>query len=360
MSKNGIESLNSFATGCQSRQAVFKPNQRDSSPLSAQYRSEFMIGKSRAMQEVFRVMDSASQNGCTVLITGETGTGKDLVARQLHQRSPRAEFPFVVVDCAAIPRELMENELFGHEKGAFTGAFKRAPGKLEIAGAGTVFFDDINCMPRELQAKLLRVLQEKNFERVGGTKTVVANCRFIFATNQDLKEEVRRGNFREDLYYRIYVFPIDLPPLRDRKEDIPLLANHFVKKSCLEQDKPVKKLTQKTMSYLLSYSWPGNVRELENEIERIVSLLPREVENITHDLLSDNVLQCKHGSDGQAGKGRLNEAVEALEKDLLCQALRKFKGNKTAAAKYLGLSRRGIDKKLVRYRMGNADCLSRN
>lgn len=354
MGQIGIKLPNSIAKEPQPAASHSKSRNNNFSSMSAWHNAKFMIGKSQAMRDVFHLIEKASQNGATVLISGETGTGKDLVARQLHQRGFHPESPFVVVDCAAIPRELMENELFGHEKGAFTGAYKRMIGKIESAEDGTVFFDDIDCMPLELQAKLLRVLQERNFERVGGTKTISTGARFIFAANQDLKTEMKNGRFREDLFYRIHVFPIYLPPLRERKEDIPILVNYFLRKFSLEQGKTLEKVMPKAMNYLRCYSWPGNVRELENEIERIVTTASFDLTSITPDLLSRNIVESKDSLNLKGESGLLAEAVETLEKRMLYEALTKFHGNKTSAAKYLGLSRRGISKKLARYGMTQA------
>ncbi|MFQ5674469.1 MAG: sigma-54 interaction domain-containing protein [bacterium] len=329
-------------------------------PEMSDFESGFMIGKSQAMLDVFELIDQAAQNSSTVLVTGETGTGKDLAARHIHQRSSRRENPFVIVDCASIPRELMENELYGHEKGAYTGAHKKMLGKIEVADGGSVFFDDIDCMPLDLQAKLLRVLQERKFERVGGVKTISINTRFIFASNQDLKAKMQKGTFREDLYYRINVIPIYVPPLRERQEDIYLLTKYFLEKFSYQRGKNLKKVSPKTKRYLMRYSWPGNIRELENEMERIVSLAKRDLTTLTPDLLSEHILEEVDVSTVNGSKGLLNEAVESLEKRMLCAALKRFHGNKTAAAKYLGLSRRGINKKLQRYRMIDASCTMRS
>lgn len=319
------------------------------------FKSEFIFGKSAAMQEIYELLERAAQSDSSVLITGETGTGKDLIARQLHQMGQRSQEPFVIIDCATIPKELMENELFGHERGAFTGAYRQMKGKIESAEGGTVLFDDINTMTMELQSKLLRVLQERNFERVGGTKTVFTTARFIFATNQDLKVAMKRGTFREDLFYRIHVFPIHLPPLRERTEDILILVKHFLETFSCQQNKQLRIIDPKARKYLLNYSWPGNVRELENEIERIVNMASDDLTTVVAALLSEDILQNYDDITEAHGKGMLVEAVESLEKRMLIDSLRKFHGNKTKAANYLGISRRGINKKLKRYGMTNAE-----
>jgi Nif-specific regulatory protein len=321
--------------------------------------SAFMIGKSAVMRDVFQMIDHAASSGTTVVITGETGTGKDLVARQIHQRSGRHELPFVVVDCAAVPRELMENELYGHEKGAFTGAHRKTLGKIEIADGGTVFFDDIDCMATDLQAKLLRVLQERNFERVGGTKTITTNARFIFATNRDLNAEMEKGDFREDLYYRINVFPIHVAPLRERHEDISLLVKYFLTKHGHQHGKNLRKISSKANDCLNRYSWPGNVREVENEMERVVSMASPDLSTLRTEMLSHNILMSTESPGDSHRNGLLSEAVESLEKRMLCDALKRYHANKSAAARFLGLSRRGINKKLDRYHMHDCECVGK-
>ncbi|MFX0135735.1 MAG: sigma 54-interacting transcriptional regulator, partial [Candidatus Hodarchaeota archaeon] len=258
--------------------------------------------------------------------------------------------PFVIINCAAIPRELIESELFGHEKGAFTGAHKQKLGKLEIAGDGTVFFDEIGNLPLELQGKFLRVLQEKSFERVGGTATIPTNARFIFATNQDLKKAIIDDKFREDLYYRINVFPIKLPPLRERKEDIPILVEYFIKKYNQEQKKNMQRATPEVMDCFLCYPWSGNIRQLENEIQKIMTLASFDLTTITLNLISEDIREFSTKEKVfDENKGLLNDALESLERRMIGEALRKFNGNITKAAMYLGISRRGLHKKLNRF-----------
>ncbi|MBN2007801.1 sigma-54-dependent Fis family transcriptional regulator [candidate division KSB1 bacterium] len=310
--------------------------------------SKIIIGQSAEIKKVFTLINQASQSNTTVLITGETGTGKELVARELHKRSPHANKPFVIVNCATIPRDLLESELFGHEKGAFTGALKQKLGKVEIANDGIIFFDEIGCLPIELQSKLLRALQEKTFERVGGTVTIPTNARFIFATNENLKQAVKQNTFRMDLYYRINVFPILVPPLRERKEDIPLLVDYFLNKYCIEQRKTIFHVSPPTMDHFVNYSWPGNIRQLENEIEKLVTIANAAMTTITPDLISEEIRET-HSTDFSTEGGLLNDALESLERKMIQKALHKFNGNKTKAAQYLGISRRGLHKKLDRF-----------
>ncbi len=317
------------------------------SELDRIYQSKIILGHSLAMKKVFKLIDKAAMGNTTVVITGETGTGKELVAIELHKSSPRRDMPFVVVNCAAIPKELMESTLFGHERGAFTGAHKQKLGKIEIAGGGIVFFDEIGSLPYELQGKLLRVLQEKSFERVGGTVTIPTNARFFFATNDDLKEKIKNGKFRQDLYYRINVFPIHLPPLRERKDDIKILVKHFIKKFSKEQGKNIQNVSADAMKCLIHYPWNGNVRQLENEIEKVVTMANYDLAIVTPELLSEDI-QLKEDKRETESTGRLNDALDALERKMIRDALEKSNGNKTKAAEYLGISRRGFHKKLIR------------
>ncbi|HDI00705.1 MAG TPA: sigma-54-dependent Fis family transcriptional regulator, partial [Firmicutes bacterium] len=240
---------------------VMEENVRLRRRLEERYRLEDMVGKGHKMQEVFRLIRTVASSDSTVLLQGETGTGKELAAHAIHELSPRRDGPFVKVSCAALSRELLESELFGHVKGAFTSAVKDKPGKFELADGGTIFLDEVDDIPLELQVKLLRVLQEREFERVGGTRTIRVDVRVIAATKVDLLERVRRGLFREDLYYRLNVVPIRLPPLRERKEDVPLLMEHFLRKLGAEGR---IEMTPEAMKLLMDYDWPGNVRELEN------------------------------------------------------------------------------------------------
>ena len=265
--------------------------------LHQQLRSTFdfrnIVGKSGAMQEVYRTIEQVAQSRATVLIRGESGTGKELVAKAIHFSSKRANGPFIAVSCAALPETLLESELFGHERNAFTGATTQKPGRFELAHKGTLFLDEIAEVPLPIQVKLLRVLQEREFERLGGTKTIKVDVRLIAATNKNLEEMVKAGNFREDLYYRLHVIEIHLPPLRERKDDIPLLVEHFLNRYCVENGKHLKGWTPDAMDLLMKYDWPGNVRELENAIERAVVLADDDTELLTPELLPPSIVVAK-------------------------------------------------------------------
>jgi DNA-binding NtrC family response regulator len=304
--------------------------------LKTRYRFDNIIGLSGKMQDVFRLVEMVSQTNTTVLIRGESGTGKELIAMAIHQNSPRAQHPFVAVNCAAIPENLLESELFGYEKGAFTGADRSKPGRFELAGEGTLFLDEIGDLPLSLQVKLLRVLQNREFERLGGLKPIPMRARIIAATNKDLEKEMREGRFREDLYYRINVFPIFLPPLRERKEDILPLVEYFTKK--LNNGQPVPLATE-TQQILLNYHWPGNVRELENVIERAVILSqggPIRPEHLPPHL------QTSSASPLPLTIPDSGIDLEEVERNLILKALEKARGNKSRAAALLGITRRKL------------------
>jgi len=264
--------------------------------LKSRYSFEGIIGSSSKMQEVFKIVERVANSNATVLIRGESGTGKELIARAIHYNSPRAARPFIAVSCAALPETLLESELFGYEKGAFTGAVGQKAGRFELAHQGTLFLDEVPEISPPVQVKLLRVLQEREFERVGGTKTIKVDVRLIAATNRDLEQLVAEGHFRPDLYYRLQVIQVFLPPLRERTEDIPLLVQHFIEKYNKENGKFVKGATDETMELLMKYRWPGNVRELENVIERGVVLADANEDLITPDLLP-SMLQATVSSD---------------------------------------------------------------
>jgi transcriptional regulator with PAS, ATPase and Fis domain len=250
---------------------------------------ESMVGGCSKMQEIYRIVERAAESRATVLIRGESGTGKELVARELHQRSPRRNKTFVAVSCAALPETLLESELFGHEKNAFTGAATAKPGRFEMANQGTLFLDEIGDIPPAIQIKLLRVLQEWEFERIGGTKTIKVDVRLIAATNKDLEKAVAEEKFRQDLYYRLNIISITLPPLRERLEDIIALVEHFLEKYNAQNGRKIAKVHPDTWKYLKAYSWPGNVRELENVIERAIVLSEHTADTLTPDLLPDSV-----------------------------------------------------------------------
>jgi len=315
--------------------------------LKQKYTFKNIIGQSGAMQEVFKAVEKVVDSSVTVLIQGESGTGKELIARAIHYHSKvRANKPFVAVNCTALPESLLESELFGHEKGAFTGAAGRRVGKFEQANNGTIFLDEVGLMSPTTQAKVLRVLQEREFERVGGTELIKVDVRIISATNKDLEEAMKKGEFREDLYYRISVFPIKLPPLRERKEDIPLLAAHFLQKYNKQENKEIEGISPDALELLMAYNWPGNVRELENAIERAVVLatdneikareLPAAVRSLGEKKLyeSDNTL---------------SSWIEKLEEEALRQALLENEGNISKTAKKLGIGRATIYRKAKKY-----------
>ncbi|MEN6371766.1 MAG: sigma-54 dependent transcriptional regulator [Armatimonadota bacterium] len=253
--------------------------------LKSRYKFDNIVGASSAMQEVFKMVERVADSRASVLIRGESGTGKELIARALHFNSCRAHNPFVPVVCVALSEQLLESELFGHEKGSFTGAVGQKPGRFEMAHTGTLFLDEIGDIPGNVQMKLLRVLQEREFERVGGLKTIKVDVRLVTATNQDLEKGVKEGKFREDLFYRLQVVQINLPPLRDRIEDVPLLVEHFIGKYAKENGKVIKYASPEALDILMNYKWPGNIRQLENTVERAIVLADDDAQLITPDLL---------------------------------------------------------------------------
>jgi len=317
--------------------------------LRKKYRFENFIGDSNAIQKVFELIEKVADTDSTVLITGESGTGKELIAKAIHYNSNRRDNPMVVINCGAIPEELLESELFGHEKGAFTGAHKMRVGRFELANGGTIFLDEIGDMSPNLQVKLLRVLQEQKFERVGGTKTLEIDVRIIAATNKNLINAVNKGTFREDLYYRLNVIPMKVPPLRLRKSDIPLLVDFFVKKFNKQKRKRITGIDSVALDALLAYSWPGNVRELENLIERLVILssgdeidmddIPESIKGKATKLES---IEVKIPKDGIV----FDQAVEEYEKKLILQALSETNWVKTKAAKLLNINRTTLIEKM--------------
>ena len=304
-----------------------------------------MVGQSDAMKEVAFLIHQVAKTGATVLITGESGTGKEVVAVEIHKASNRVDKPFVAVNCAALPEQLLESELFGHEKGAFTGATNKKKGRFEIADTGTIFLDEIGEMPISMQAKLLRVLQERCFERVGGTETIDVDVRVIATTNLDLATAISNGTFREDLYYRLNVMRISMPPLRSRKEDIPLLVNHFLEKFDPSHS---KKISTVAMKILTNYNWPGNIRELQNAIERaLIVCQGSEIkpEHFPKDLLNsleETTTPKMNIEDG-------GFSLEEMEKHLIIKALEKHNYNQTKAAKYLGITRPTLLYRLQKY-----------
>jgi len=318
------------------------------------------VGQSPAMRQIYEIIGKVADSPSTVLITGESGTGKELVAQALHLGSSRRDKPLIKVNCAAIPKDLVESELFGYEKGAFTGAVGSKPGRFELADGGTLFLDEIGEVPVEMQVKLLRALQESEFERVGGIKTIRVDVRLIAATNRDLKALIADGKFREDLYYRLAVVPISLPPLRDRKEDIPLLVQHFIEKYDRRLSKKVERIEDEALQILLGYSWPGNIRELENLMERSVLFADGSV--ILASSLPDSLRERAPGTpvpiaavgplgaiaapSGASMKEIVRQAQAELERDLIGRALEETAGNVTRAAKRLQISRKSLQIKM--------------
>lgn len=299
---------------------------------------------SEKMEEVVSMAARAAESSATVLVTGESGTGKELVARAIHELSTRREGPFVAVNCSAVPENLIESELFGHEKGAFTGAERRRIGRFEQADGGTLFLDEIGDIPLLVQVKLLRVLQERNFERVGGDETVSVDVRIVAATNRNLAEEVGAGTFRDDLFYRLNVVGIEIPPLRARKSDIPLLVEHFIGHYAGIHGKSIRSVTPEALDRLVKYPFPGNVRELGNIIEQAVVLTRGDVITVR-----DLPVRLSAGEEKTHGDGGLEEQVEALEREALARALRESGGNQSAAARLLGISERKIRYMLNKY-----------
>ncbi|MFO7760389.1 MAG: sigma-54 interaction domain-containing protein [Thermodesulfobacteriota bacterium] len=320
-------------------------NKRLRDELERKYSFSNIIGSSNKMREVFQMISRVSKSNATVILRGESGTGKELVANAIHYNSERMDRPFVKVNCAAIPENLIESELFGHEKGAFTGAHKQTRGKFEVASKGTIFLDEIGSLNPDAQAKLLRVLQEKEFERIGGHQVVKTDVRVIAATNKNLEDAVESGSFREDLYYRLCVFPIFLPPLRERKTDISLLAEHFLGKYVLENNRKIKRLSTPVIDMLMDYHWPGNVRELENCIERSVLMADGEV---LHGYHLPPTLQTGEQSNTLPTR-TLDEAVAAMEREMLIDALKNNRGNISHSADMLGTTVRKFSYKANKY-----------
>jgi two-component system response regulator AtoC len=317
------------------------------SPSSGQGRHG-IIGETPVMQTVFELIEKVAGPPTTVLITGESGTGKGLVARALHNASPRREKPFIQVNCGAIPENLFESELFGHERGAFTGAISARPGRFELADGGTIFLDEVGELPQQMQVKLLRVLQDRTFERVGGARSITVDVRLVAATNKDLAKEVKAGRFREDLYWRLNVVPVRLPALRERREDIPGLVSHFVEHFRLRLGRDVRSVRQEALAALAAGRWPGNVRELENTVERAVLLASKPVLS-----LEDFGLEGPEGPPEAAEGLGLKEYVRVytarLERARIQEALEAHAGNVTHASRALGISRKSLQMKMKEY-----------
>jgi DNA-binding NtrC family response regulator len=314
--------------------------------LGKRYQFQNIIARSGKMQEVLGIVERAAATNSTVLLGGESGVGKDLIARAIHQNSRRASGPFIKINSTAVPDTLFESELFGYEKGAFTGAVTSKPGKFELADKGTLFLDEIGDVPAPIQVKLLRVLQEREFERLGGTRTLKVDVRLIAATNKDLRAALEQGTFREDLYYRLNVVPIDIPPLREHKEDIPELVDYFLLRFARENGGPVRSITPAAMKSLMDYHWPGNVRQLENTIERAVALSPNPVIDAGDVSLDSGATRSASANASPV----LPEGVtlEQWEDEIIREALRRANGNKSQAARLLGLSRNALRYRLSR------------
>jgi DNA-binding NtrC family response regulator len=326
--------------------------------LEERYRFEGIIGKSRAMQKLFQLLETVAATNSTILVTGETGTGKEVIAKAIHHNSPRRLHRFVAINCSAIPETLLEAELFGHVRGAFTGAVGNRQGRLEQAHKGTLFLDEVGTMSTALQTKLLRVLQEREFERVGDSNSMKVDVRVLAATNSDLRQMVANGGFREDLYYRLNVIPVHVPPLRDRKEDIPLLVQHFLDKLAKQGPGPAKNaksgltVSQEAMRHLMAYHWPGNVRQLENAVERAVAFTGGHGQIDVEDLSAD--IQQAHEPAPAATAPLPDEGIDldayiaGIERDLIHRSLERTNGNKGAAARLLNLKRTTLVEKLKR------------
>jgi DNA-binding NtrC family response regulator len=319
-----------------------------------------IIGSSDRITEIFETIKRVAPTTTTILITGETGTGKELIARAIHRNSPRKNNPFIKINCAAIPESLMESELFGYEKGAFTGAATKKQGRFELAHKGTLFLDEVGELPKDMQVKLLQVIQEQEFERVGGLQTIKVDVRLITATNRNLFEDVKDGRFREDLYYRLNVIPAHLPPLRERKEDIPVLIDFFIEKFNKKLDRSVKYIDEKVTNLLIQYAWPGNIRELENLVERMI-LMARGDTIVFADLPSELKTAIESDSTSPSGirqkpfKDIMKNHMEDIEKQMIISVLEECGNNVTRAAKQLGLSRKGLQLKMMKYKLRRSE-----
>ena len=319
-----------------------------------------IIGSSDRITEIFETIKRVAPTTTTILITGETGTGKELIARAIHRNSPRKNNPFIKINCAAIPESLMESELFGYEKGAFTGAATKKQGRFELAHKGTLFLDEVGELPKDMQVKLLQVIQEQEFERVGGLQTIKVDVRLITATNRNLFEDVKDGRFREDLYYRLNVIPAHLPPLRERKEDIPVLIDFFIEKFNKKLDRSVKYIDEKVTNLLIQYAWPGNIRELENLVERMI-LMARDDTITFADLPSELKTAIESDSSDPSGirqkpfKDIMKNHMEDIEKQMIISVLEECGNNVTRAAKQLGLSRKGLQLKMMKYKLRRSE-----
>ncbi len=332
------------------RERLIAENRYLHQELEGRYSFSGIVGSSKAMQQVFDVAASVAHSNANVLITGESGTGKELIARSIHFNSPRKEKPFIVLNCAALSESVLESELFGHERGAFTGALHQKKGRFELADQGTLFIDEVGEMSLAAQVKLLRVIQEHEFERVGGNRTIKVDVRIVAATNKNLEQEVKAGRFREDLFYRLNVVNIELPPLRERREDIEPLAAHFLEKYTRETGKKIEQISPKALACLVAHDWPGNVRELENVIERAVVLAKGNVltpRDFPQGIQSRDQICLSLPESG----GSLTEILEDLERQLIIQTLNREGRSQTRAAEVLGIKRTTLRYKLEKYKL---------
>ncbi len=354
-----LDELFVILTKAVEEQSLRRENEELKDRLQGSYRFESIIGKSASMQQVFKTIIKVAKSQATVLIRGESGTGKELVARAIQYNSPRADGPMVEISCAAFPETLLESELFGYEKGAFTGANSLKKGRFEIANGGTIFLDEIGDVSANVQTKLLRVLQEKEISRLGSNESIKVDVRVITATNRDLEQALAGGGFRDDLYYRLNVIPIFLPPLRERREDIPLFIDHFIKRYSKINNKPMHGISKEALEICMNYNWPGNVRELENAIENAIVL--GEGEALLPEYLPVTIAMRQAGVDAitkgtpsdffLASGESYREKMEAAEKLVLEEAIRRADGNKSEAAKQLGISLRTMRYKIHKYKL---------
>ncbi len=343
-----IDELRLMISRAFSTKALKEENKRLWMEIDKNFGFENIIGKSKVMKEIFKVVRQVADTKSTVLIMGESGTGKELIARAIHYHSNRKNYPFVTINCAAIPETLIESELFGHEKGAFTNAIEKKLGRFEMAHLGTLFLDEIGELSLTTQAKILRFLEERELNRVGGSKTIKVDVRLITATNKDLHQIIKKGEFREDLYYRINVVPVILPPLRERREDIPLLVDHFINKFNDENNKKVKGMSKEALELMVNYEWPGNVRELENMIERTMALTYNEYIQSNELPFSLTNRSKTNGLKESVLTGRLSfsKAEEEFERGIILDALKRTNYIQSHAAEILGISRR-----ILKYKM---------
>jgi DNA-binding NtrC family response regulator len=344
----GLDHLMQVVSKALEVRALREENRELKAELGRRYEYDNIIGRSPAMQEIFAAIDRVAPTRATVLLAGESGVGKDLIARAIHFHSPRRDRPLVKINCSALPENLMESELFGYEKGAFTGAQTSKPGKFEQADTGTVFLDEIGDVPAPIQVKLLRILQEREFERLGSNVTRRIDVRVVAATNSDLRAALEQGTFREDLYYRLNVVPLNIPPLRERKQDIPFLANHFVRKLAPENGCQVERITDAGMEKLIAYYWPGNVRELENVIERSLVMC-----SATALDAADIKLEADRRPRAQTETHFIPDGLtlDTYEQEIIREALRRADGNKSQAARLLGLTRNALRYRLTQMGM---------